>query len=77
MDRNVCFYYREEIKLGTIKYKHCGSMLSNPQLIANGTKSEGTLWLPVPAFVLSLFAFITLLDHPHTGRFVSKFFIKT
>ena len=64
MDTTICPFCMEKVKIGAIKCKHCHSSLTQASnsVIPEQGKSE-TLWLPVPAFVLSIIALLCLFDN--------------
>lgn len=60
----VCPYCREEIREAAIKCRFCNSMLDGQEEVSAAVapaKRPGTLWLPVPALVLSLFCMLALM----------------
>ncbi|MDY0250057.1 MAG: DUF4190 domain-containing protein [Pseudomonas sp.] len=64
MECKSCPFCQEDIKVGAIKCKHCGSMLvdiSHGQTL-NGPKETGTLWLPVPSMVIGIICLLALFD---------------
>lgn len=61
-ETTTCPFCKEEIKAGALKCKNCGSMLQNISEERTQNNKEGTLWLPVPSFVLSLLCILTFAD---------------
>jgi hypothetical protein len=80
MAEKLCPYCREDIRDGAIICKHCKSALVDTSQIgkkfstthakpaARVSIETGTLWLPVPALVCSLVAFLVLFDEGDWGE---------
>lgn len=63
METTTCPFCREDIKVGALKCKHCGTNLTSvPAGYDGNVKKEGTLWLPLPSMIIGIIATLALFD---------------
>ena len=77
METTRCPFCREEINVGAIKCKHCGSTIVDVSQMQDSVKQkkDGTLWLPLPSMIIGIMCFLALLDDSEwdTDTFVGLF----